>query len=716
MPTMRQKVGDWISGRKSGGANWFIDFMKIAADEDSASGGITQTNAYRAVAWINIAVSTRARNLARAPLRLYQGDGDTPVESGPVYDLFAREGTQLWEATEGWRCLRGEAFWILGWGGAVGLPKKIVIVDPLSMSAKLSPDGQEVTMWVYTNGGVKIPFKPEEVIHLPMWNPYDSVRGMSELTPLMDELNQEYLMSRGTARLLENQSIPGGIITIPGDEMSEEQANRTIERWEKKHKGINRSGRVAVLGSGATYQKISLSPQEMQSLEARGWNRDTILAKFGVPHAVVGLKSEVGSLAGKDTAEQMKSFWNLTLIPELEFFQKKLEEEFFTRYKVGMNAEFDTTELWEMQADEELLSNRLRMDVNAGILTQNEARELKGMDPVDWGDTWWKPLGLTDVTEGPYPQSYMAPPSRIVEANNAGEATAENPDGADEKPEDEEPPKKEEPDKSVARLFVQKGRPKIYTPEYRAYRWKTQYDPATQIETSYARDLKSIFYRIRQAQLHALMEGGWEEAIRHSKLEALLGEPLWDTYWRDIQGVSEKYLTQTVDMAGAEVKSLLGDIGIGIDSTWSIWDTRAKELLDWQINAGPIKGITGTMRADLGKKVGAAIEYGWTVDETADVIREEFNIAQNRTPTIVRTEMGNAINYSRVEGFEDVGITFHEWLSSQDALVRETHRLDGEIVQIGQTFSNGLRWPNDPNGPPEEVINCRCITLPVFEE
>ena len=81
--TIRQMLGDFISGRKTGGANWFIDWATIASDEDSAVAGVTVNNAYKVVAWVNIAIVARARNLARAPLKFYQGDGDTEVESGP---------------------------------------------------------------------------------------------------------------------------------------------------------------------------------------------------------------------------------------------------------------------------------------------------------------------------------------------------------------------------------------------------------------------------------------------------------------------------------------------------------------------------------------------------------------------------------------------------------------------------------------------------------
>ena len=52
------------------------------------------------------------------------------------------------------------------------------------------------------------------------------------------------------------------------------------------------------------------------------------------------------------------------------------------------------------------------------------------------------------------------------------------------------------------------------------------------------------------------------------------------------------------------------------------------------------------------------------------------------------------------------------WVATKDKRTRDTHAaLDGESMGIDQPFSNGLQYPGDPNGPPEEVINCRCAML-----
>lgn len=81
-----------------------------------------------------------------------------------------------------------------------------------------------------------------------------------------------------------------------------------------------------------------------------------------------------------------------------------------------------------------------------------------------------------------------------------------------------------------------------------------------------------------------------------------------------------------------------------------------------------------------------------------------------------RTATTNAENAGRVASYErakDIGIQLkQEWVATLDGRTRSSHRmLDGEKVDIGEKFSNGLRFPGDSWGAAEEVYNCRCTLV-----
>jgi uncharacterized protein with gpF-like domain len=56
------------------------------------------------------------------------------------------------------------------------------------------------------------------------------------------------------------------------------------------------------------------------------------------------------------------------------------------------------------------------------------------------------------------------------------------------------------------------------------------------------------------------------------------------------------------------------------------------------------------------------------------------------------------------------------WISTHDSRTRNTHlALDKVTVDQNEAFGNGLMYPGDPNGRPEEVYNCRCTLAAVVK-
>lgn len=95
--------------------------------------------------------------------------------------------------------------------------------------------------------------------------------------------------------------------------------------------------------------------------------------------------------------------------------------------------------------------------------------------------------------------------------------------------------------------------------------------------------------------------------------------------------------------------------------------------------------------------------------------RLEVVVGMNKTSAIrnARTMMTASHNMGKLEtGYEaeKLGISVRKkWVATFDDRTRASHRhLHGETVDINEEFSNGLMFPADPDGDPEEVYNCRC--------
>ena len=81
-----------------------------------------------------------------------------------------------------------------------------------------------------------------------------------------------------------------------------------------------------------------------------------------------------------------------------------------------------------------------------------------------------------------------------------------------------------------------------------------------------------------------------------------------------------------------------------------------------------------------------------------------------RTSTTAAENAGRVDSYKRAKG---LGIKVQqEWVATLDLRTRSSHReIDREKVEVGEKFSNGCRYPGDPEAPYAETCNCRCTLV-----
>lgn len=132
-------------------------------------------------------------------------------------------------------------------------------------------------------------------------------------------------------------------------------------------------------------------------------------------------------------------------------------------------------------------------------------------------------------------------------------------------------------------------------------------------------------------------------------------------------------------------------------------------VLQTVLQGEDIYQLAKRLRPEIAEK--ATAEYFGV--HTAEALEHKLNTAAMRT---ARTMITSAQNGGRIDGYrraERMGIkTLKVWLATPDSRVRDSHaRLDGEERETNDEFSNGCRYPGDPNGAPEEVYNCRCTLV-----
>ena len=118
--------------------------------------------------------------------------------------------------------------------------------------------------------------------------------------------------------------------------------------------------------------------------------------------------------------------------------------------------------------------------------------------------------------------------------------------------------------------------------------------------------------------------------------------------------------------------------------------------------------------SDLNQLITKGYTEGKGINVVANTLTRRFDQLETwEAKRIARTEIHNAHNQGVMRIYNEVGVTYTQWIAATDDRVRESHEeINGEIIPMGGTYSNGLEYPGDTNGPIEEWINCRCSNAP----
>lgn len=150
------------------------------------------------------------------------------------------------------------------------------------------------------------------------------------------------------------------------------------------------------------------------------------------------------------------------------------------------------------------------------------------------------------------------------------------------------------------------------------------------------------------------------------------------------------------------------------------WDIFVSAVDEWLGNYAATKSIyiTRTYEQRARDVLTDAFREGLGEASTQRRLREVLagDIGVNAARRIARTETHTAASVGADEAADARDLEMvKEWAATEDQRTRPDHSAaNGQTVAMDEKFSVGndsLDFPGDPDGSPEQIINCRCVVL-----
>lgn len=235
-----------------------------------------------------------------------------------------------------WLSVRGECMVVkLGENGEMiapgDVPAQLWPLSPDLFEERIDERSRQFIGWWYTpqdkemiaRVGQRVPIQPWEIMHIKYPNPSNPYRGITPISAAAAGIELDSLTDSHNRAILRNGAEPGGLYSFDG--YIDPQNKASFERQIKeRHEGTRNRNRAMVLTGAWKFTPTSLTPKDMDYLEAKRWNRDMVLSIMRVPKACVGVTDDLNYATQRG---QDKNLWDKSLLPDVRFIEAEFEHD-----------------------------------------------------------------------------------------------------------------------------------------------------------------------------------------------------------------------------------------------------------------------------------------------------------------------------------------------------------------------------------------------------
>jgi len=318
-------------------------------------------------------------------------DGDAEHDTHPLLELMARpnprqDGAAFLESVVAHLQLAGNAY-----VEAVtldGRPRELYALRPDRMRVVPGGDGWPEA-YEYHVAGRSVRFEQAQalppILHLTHFHPLDDHYGLAPLEAAALAVDTHNAAAAWNKALLDNAARPSGALIYSGPEASvltDGQYERLKRELTDEYQGARNAGRPLLLEGGLDWKAMSLSPKDMDFLEAKHNAAREIALCFGVPPMLLGIP---GDNTYANYQEANRAFYRGTVLPVAARIGAALSQWLAPAYGGALRLAVDADRIEALSADRAALWARVTA---APFLTLNEKRIATGYAPVEGGDAF----------------------------------------------------------------------------------------------------------------------------------------------------------------------------------------------------------------------------------------------------------------------------------------------------------------------------------------
>lgn len=676
----------------------------INTGQDDRQPWTTDTISHLQVYMVNVyayaAMSCIGMDVASTPLLVQKKTFVNGVEQwetqteGELYELF----NKINMSAETWRDLNER--WVIG---ELSAGDSYMLFDPTDFEfyygrpdwihVKADSMGR-ITGYDITNSGLTVGMEAPDVIHLKMTNPSGEFYGFPPSQVIKESIMTDINLDKYLNAFFRNNATLG-VIFKTDSKLTKDERRQIEKSIRAAYVGAEKSFTSMVAEQGSTIEQITYPLKDLIPDEVDKRVMRKVLAAYRVPPI------KIGSLDGASFAnafQQERGYQQGAVEPRrsqveqaltLQFIQPRFGEEWRVRY--------DRSNVAGLQEDQNELSKRTREEWKSGLLRFNEARESIGQEPVEEDE------GGNDFFVAP--SSFMiSPPTDNQDGDGDGQQRTIPATAYEAK---------------CHRFKLTKAAEQAQRDKHENRLTKKEKKFAKIIADYFNSQVNRLVERLNEvtadgkmrSHLHLYVSKDQDDEIAKNLFDLTVENEILR---RDI-GIA---IAQIVESGGAEA---IADFGLPID-----FDINAPGV-QMQIEnfATKISVFNNHSRAKVQALLLEGLNRGDSIAEISKGLRTLYaswtdkTLDNNRARRIARTEVNGMANAGAAEAYQQADLG-KEWLATLDGATRPEHIVaDGQRVGAKESFDVGgelLRFPADPAGSPENIINCRCSMIPVVTE